>query len=213
MARLIGAAVAEWFQSNGRDFEWRTWTDIYRLAVVEVLLQRTKAETVARFAPSFFTTYPSWTVLAASEVSALRGSLAPIGLADRKAHALKDLADHMLATGNHLSEEAPGVGQYIARAVAVTGNGSRLAMVDSNWVRVLHRIFAGKWMADYRWDPRLQALAQAVVEGAPDPRDVNWGVLDIGATVCKPVAPACAACPAQPHCNFAQAVTRPDSGP
>ena len=76
-------------------------------------------------------------------------------------------------------EDRPGVGQYISRAVAVSLFGASDAMVDVNFVRVLHRAFDGPWKADYRHDRRLQALAAAVVSGANDPRSVNWAILDL----------------------------------
>jgi A/G-specific adenine glycosylase len=102
-----------------------------------------------------------------------------------------------------VTEEAPGVGQYIGRAVRVMTRGESAAMVDSNWVRVLHRVFDGAWMADYRYDPRLQALSQAVVDGARDSRVVNWAMLDVGATLCLPRSPRCAACPLAEACAYA----------
>ena len=98
--------------------------------------------------------------------------------------------------------EAPGVGQYIGRAVAVMGRGERAAMVDSNWVRVLHRVFEGSWMADYRYDPRLRALLQAIVDGGRDARAVNWAMLDLGATICLPRRPRCDACPLAATCAY-----------
>jgi A/G-specific adenine glycosylase len=76
-------------------------------------------------------------------------------------------------------------------------------MVDSNFVRLLKRVMGGEWMADYRYDRRLQQLAHAVVEGQ-DARTVNWAILDFAALVCKPRRPACKACPLIMHCAYGQ---------
>jgi len=97
-------------------------------------------------------------------------------------------------------EQLPGVGQYIGRSTRVSLHASREAMVDANFVRLLQRLFAGPWMADYRHDRRLQQLALAIVEAAGDPRVANWAVLDLGATVCTPSRPRCGECPLAAHC-------------
>lgn len=47
-----------WFDANGRDLPWRrSSASDFEQICVEVLLQRTRAETVAKFYPVFF-----WTV-------------------------------------------------------------------------------------------------------------------------------------------------------
>jgi len=72
-------------------------------------------------------------------------------------------------------------------------------MVDTNFVRVIKRAFIGPWRSDYRYDERLQEIALAIVLGG-DPKRVNWGVLDLGATVCTPRQPRCADCPVAKLC-------------
>jgi A/G-specific adenine glycosylase len=200
IARLLGPRVECWFSSNGRQFAWRCWTDEYRVTIVELLLQRTRAETVVRFVDDFLSKYPGWAALATADLAQLEATLKRVGLYRRRAATLKQLANHQVRTGTAASESSPGVGQYIGRAVQVILAGEKLAMVDSNWVRILRRIFSGPWMADYRYDPRLQALAQAIVEAGGDPRHVNWGMLDLAAAVCTPTRPACPVCPLAQGC-------------
>jgi A/G-specific adenine glycosylase len=200
-AARLTPLLEHWFVGSGRTFPWRSWVDPYRLTVVEVLLQRTRAETVAAFAPRFFEDFPGWKALAESAPGELEAYLAPIGLQGRRGASLRSLASHVLDHGEEMSEAAPGVGQYISRAVAVALRGAPVAMIDSNWVRVIRRVFAGPWMADYRWDPRLQRLANAVVEGGADARHVNWAVLDLGAMLCRPKRPQCGACPLLANCG------------
>jgi A/G-specific adenine glycosylase len=203
-ARRIAELLRRWYGSHGRDFAWRHWRDEYRLAVVEVLLQRTRAEVVAEFIDDFLREFPDWESLARTPIPRLEEVLLPIGLHRRRAAALSALA-RAVVTGAPLTDAAPGVGQYISRAVAVAADGARLAMVDANFVRVLHRAFAGPWMADYRFDPRLQGLAQAVVDDGWDAREVNWAILDLGSLVCKPRSPRCEECPLSGYCNYATA--------
>ncbi len=202
LARRLGPALEVWFASHGRDFPWRHWHDVYRVTVSEVLLQRTRAEAVAHFIEPFLNQYPDWNALSATTEVALRAALQPLGLSGRRSASLRSLANYVMTTGRAPSPDAPGVGQYIDRAIRVTLGAERVAMVDTNFVRLLHRVFGGDWRADYRYDPRLQALAQGVIDGARDPRPANWAVLDLGATVCVPRRPRCNECPLAPGCRY-----------
>lgn len=173
--------------------------------MVEILLQRTRAETIHDFAPRFFTAFPDWQSLAAAGRDHLARVLSPIGLQGRRATSLEALARAVTRAGvSPESRDAPGIGQYISRAVAVAARNEPVAMVDSNWVRVVRRTFGGGWTSDYRYDRRLQTIAQAVVVAGGDPQVVNWAVLDLGATVCRPVHPLCANCPLAHACEFAK---------
>jgi A/G-specific adenine glycosylase len=98
-------------------------------------------------------------------------------------------------------ERLPGIGPYTARAVASIAFGARVGAVDTNVRRVLGRAIAGD-DAGLIPPTRLQSMADASVD--PD-RAGDWthAVMDIGATVCRPRAPACEACPLRPWCRFA----------
>ena len=52
--------VFSWYKENGRNFPWRRKSaGLYEKIISEVLLQRTRAETVASFLPKFITQFPS----------------------------------------------------------------------------------------------------------------------------------------------------------
>lgn len=210
-SRELAKPLERWFCEHGRAFPWRDWTDPYRVTVAEVLLQRTRAEVVAAFLPAFLEKYRSWDGIAAARVEDLELDLARIGLQRRRADSLKLLAAWATDSGRLADATAPGVGQYIERAVRVALVGEALPMVDANFVRIVRRVFAGSWMADYRYDPRLQSVAHALVEEADDPRHVNWAVLDLAATVCTPSRPHCGTCPLRPRCAYATDLHADDS--
>jgi A/G-specific adenine glycosylase len=199
-AAVVGASLERWFDSHGRDFPWRGWRDPYRVAITEILLQRTRAQSVANFVPSFFEKYPDALSLSRAPIPELQKALLPIGLQARRARSLVAFGEAMVSDPSAAITSGPGVGQYISRAIAVGVRNSRVAMVDSNFVRMLRRAFSGPWMSDYRFDRRLQSLALAVVDGAGNPRAVNWAVLDLGALVCLPTAPRCGTCPIRDYC-------------
>lgn len=209
VAKSLGPVLERWAATRGREFPWRSWTDEYRTIVVEILLQRTSADVVARFAVSFFGAYPDWTTVAAASTTELERTLTPLGLARRRSATLKSLA-FLLASGERdgAYEQLSGLGQYIARAVRVARFGTTEAMIDVNFVRLVRRLFGGRWKSDYRFDARLQALGLAIIEGADDPKSANWAVLDFGALVCRARSPRCSDCPLSARCDWANQVKR-----
>jgi A/G-specific adenine glycosylase len=194
--------MMRWYEQNARSFPWRSWRDPYRLCVTELLLQRTTARAVANYVEAFLRRYPDPQSILAAPADQLRENLEPLGLSRRRTAALISAAE-ALSTGEDFSDpHGPGPGQYVRRAVAVGAHGASAAMVDANFVRILVRVVGGEWMADYRYDRRLQQLAYEVVIGH-DARTVNWAVMDFGALVCKPRRPQCPTCPLRLVCSAA----------
>ena len=61
-----------WYKENGRTFPWRsTDTSLYQHVIAEILLQRTRAETLAPFFEDFVCKYDSWESLARLSVEEL----------------------------------------------------------------------------------------------------------------------------------------------
>src|SRR4029450_9733908 len=62
----------------------------------------------------------------------------------------------------------------------------------------------GQKPAKRAWDAvraaALWAAAAALVNAASDPGDLNQALMELGAMVCTPVAPACGACPVARFC-------------
>ena len=97
----------------------------------------------------------------------------------------------------------PGVGLYTASAVLSIAYGVPLPVVDGNVRRVLARLLAlrGPRVAARR--PVLQPGARSC-STATRPGDWNQALMELGATVCTPRAPACPACPVRAHCRAAR---------
>ena len=58
----------------------------------------------------------------------------------------------------------PGVGQYIRNAIMIFAQGKNFPLLDTNMSRVLERYFGPRMLADIRYDPYLQGLANEVVQ-------------------------------------------------
>ncbi len=84
----------------------------------------------------------------------------------------------------------PGIGPYIARAVASFAFGAPVGVVDTNVGRVLARAFAGRALSA----PEAQLLADSLLP-AGRARDWNLAVMDFGSVVCRAKAPFCDRCP------------------
>ena len=197
----------QWYEVDGRHFPWRNRSaSHYQRVISEILLQRTRAETVAAFFTTFATRYPSWRMLARATRSELEEALKPVGLHRRRAAAVTALSKEMARRHGRFPEKRediealPGVGQYIANAVELFVHGRSKPLLDVNMARVLERYFGPRTLADIRHDPYLQKLASRVVE-CPAAADINWAVLDLAATTCRIRNPLCPACPLRSGCR------------
>ena len=171
-----------------------------------MLLQQTRAEQVAGLFPQILKRCPEWLDLATIPLAELERLLKPLGLQNRRAVALRELA--RVVTQKGLPEtaaglqELPGIGQYMARAIAAQLFGEVVAPVDTNVARILERVFGPRTLADIRYDPALQDLALNLVP-VDNPGGYLVDLLDFASTVCRPRAPFCEACPIV-SCRFRQ---------
>ncbi len=200
-----------WFQREGRTFPWREpAASPYIQIISEVLLQRTRAQTVATFFPRFVHRFPGWNQLAAATNSELRAFLEPIGLWRRRAASLRALGKEMQARRGRFPasrpeiEALPGIGQYIASAVMTFCHGHPQPLLDVNMARVLERCFGTRKLSDIRYDPWLQALSRRIVDHPRAPQ-INWAILDLASKICTIRHPQCSICPARSCCRYASA--------
>ena len=126
----------------------------------------------------------------------------------RRARLLHAAARHVVErhgaqvpTNAALLRELPGVGRYVAGAIASIVGGAREPIVDGNVARVMLRLHGRAVSPDepdtVKW---LWQRAQEWVDGARDPSRANEGLMELGATVCTPRLPRCDACPLARRC-------------
>lgn len=202
------SGLLRWFCDRGRVFPWRKkGLSNYKRILSEVLLQRTRAETVATFFENFARAFPGWRSLASAGDEELEKHLRPIGLWRRRAASLKALAVTMAKRNGRFPstreeiEALPGVGQYIANSILLFCHGESQPLIDVNMSRVLERYFGPRALADIRHDPYLQSLSIKVLESV-NPVTMNWAILDFAAIVCKARRPSCGTCPLNGDCLF-----------
>ena len=203
--KVFQAAVLQWAEGRRRSFPWRRVDrSPYELVLAEVLLQQTRAEHVAAIFEDVVNRCPDWPALAKISVVDLEDLLRPLGLQRRRAAALHALAEAVVQGGLPQTasglEKLPGIGQYMARAIAAQLSMEVVAPIDTNVARVLERVFGPRKLADIRHDPGLQRLALSLVPPS-DSGGYLVALIDFGAIVCRSRVPQCAECPVG-SCRF-----------
>jgi A/G-specific adenine glycosylase len=202
-------ALETWFEREARPLPWRDGRrDPYRTLVVEVLSQQTRIETVRARLPGFLARFPDLATLAAADLDDVLAAWSGLGYY-RRARALHALARVVVAEhGGHLPpepealERLPGIGPYTATAIGAQAFGVPGVAVDGNVRRVGARVLGAPEPSD---GEVRAALAALLLGGAPagDGAFVAEALVELGATVCTPRAPACPACPLRAACRGA----------
>ena len=190
-----------------RELVWRPAAgetpDPYRVWLSEVLLQQTTAQAATPYYEAFVAKWPRVEDLAAAPGEAVVSAFAGLGYYSR-ARNLHACAREVARRGGRFpSEEAelrglPGIGDYTAAAIAAIAFGRQAAPVDGNIARILARLLALEApIAEAKGE--IAAAARAL---APRRRagDFSQALMDIGATICRPRNPDCAACPLGVDC-------------
>jgi A/G-specific adenine glycosylase len=199
-------AILTWYAANGRRLAFRGTKDPYAILVSEAMSQQTQASRAAEHWQRFIARFPTVAALAAASPADVQREWQGLGY-NRRALAIWRAArtiesEHGGEVPDSIEalETLPGVGPYTARAVAAIGFGRRVGAVDVNVRRMIGRMVGGGHEALSALE--LQRVADRAV---PGDRAAEWthAVMDVGALFCRPRAPRCSDCPANPWCRFA----------
>jgi A/G-specific adenine glycosylase len=201
-----------WGRANRRSFPWREDSDPFRILIAEVLLQRSRGNTVAKVYWELFARWEDAAALSAAYVPAIAEVIRPLGLL-RRAAVLKALARKVVDRGGVPSStaelmELPGVGRYAAAATAAAAFRTSDPSVDSVSARVYRRYFGTPANSDPASDQALWKLVLDTSQGTPV-WELNWAALDLAAAICLPKIPRCPLCPLQRDCSLARSMSYP----
>jgi A/G-specific adenine glycosylase len=217
--------VLAWYDGAARDLPWRVRPaerargarpDPYRVWLSEIMLQQTTVAHAAPYFLAFTRRWPTVAALAAADDAEVMAAWAGLGYYARARNLIacarqvaRDL-DGVFPDTEVGLRALPGVGPYTAAAIAAIAFDRAANVVDGNVERVMARLFAVEEPLPAA-KPTLKALAQLLTA---DDRPGDWAqaLMDLGATICTPVSPACERCPAAFACR-AKAVGAPDSYP
>lgn len=208
----LHARLHAWYRTHGRHgLPWRRTADPYAILVSEVMLQQTQVKTVLeRYYRPFLDRFPTLAALAAADEVAVLKAWEGLGYYQRarNLHRAAKAADGGLPETVGGLMALPGIGRNTAHAVAAFAHRQPVAVLEANVRRVIRRFFALK-------DPPPALLwekAEALLDRA-EPFDYNQAMMDVGATICTPRAPACGRCPLAPECRGKDAPQAYDPAP
>jgi A/G-specific adenine glycosylase len=166
-----------------------------------MLQQTTVAAVIPRF-ERFVGRWPNIAALAAARDEEVLSEWAGLGYYARARNLIACAREVARRGGFPETEqglrELPGIGAYTAAAIAAIAFGRRAVVVDSNVERVVARLNGIETPLPAS-KARIRRLAD---ELTPDQRagDFAQAMMDLGATLCRPRAPNCAACPLRDDC-------------
>jgi len=166
-----------------------------------MLQQTTVAAVTPRF-ERFLARWPTVEALAGAPDSDVLSEWAGLGYYAR-ARNLVACAREVAARGSFPSSEAelrslPGIGAYTAAAIATIAFGQRAVVIDTNVERIIARLYAINSPIS-RARPRIRLLAEMMTP-RENAGDFAQAMMDLGATICRPRAPDCPACPLSADC-------------
>lgn len=205
----IRARLLAWYDVNARSLPWRSppgvESDPYRVWLSEIMLQQTTVPHATPYFLTFTARWPTVRDLAGAADEDVMAAWAGLGYYARARNLLacaRMVADEF--GGMFPRDEAellklPGVGDYTAAAIAAIAMNRAANVVDGNVERVMARLFAVEApLPDAK--PELKARAALLVRNER-PGDWAQALMDLGATLCRPTAPLCEACPVGRFCQ------------
>lgn len=216
--KALGRRLSAWFERAQRTLPWRVDgpRDPYRVWLSEIMLQQTTVATVAPYYERFLKRWPTVAALAKADLDDVLHAWQGLGYyaRARNLHRAAGVVAETLGGRFPDNEEGlnalPGVGAYTAAAVAAIAFGRRTVPVDGNVARVIARLHGRRFALPEDRDT-IAARAKAMMP-ASYPGDFAEALMDLGATICTPRRPDCAACPWATACR-ARATGDPETFP
>jgi A/G-specific adenine glycosylase len=199
-SRLFRKNLLAWYDLHKRELPWRPSRDPYRVWISEIMLQQTRVAAVVEHYQEFLRRFPTVEKLAAAREASVLAAWSGLGYY-RRARMMRAAAKVIVrehggkfpATERAL-RELPGIGRYTAAAIASIAFDEPVAVVDGNVERVLQRVAGKRLAGEELWTEANRLL------DANRPADFNQAMMELGATVCTPRAPACLTCPVVELC-------------
>jgi len=210
--RRFRRSLLAWYDQHRRDLPWRASRDPYRVWLSEIMLQQTRVAAVIEHYQEFLRRFPTVKKLAAGREPSVLAAWSGLGYyrRARMLHAAAKVIVREHGAEFPASEEGlrtlPGIGRYTAAAIASIAFDEPVAVVDGNVERMLQRVSGTRLAGEELW------MAANDLLDAKRPGDFNQAMMELGAMVCTPRAPACLTCPVIELCvtrGELAATTRP----
>ena len=202
----FSSKILQWYDENHRSFPWRIppgenkHPSVYLTWISEMMLQQTGASTVVPYFNAFIQSFPTLHHLADASIHHVLMHWQGLGYY-RRAYHLHQAAKAMVLYGIPETYEGwlalPGIGPYTAAAITTIGQNQSAVAVDGNIRRLFSRCFG---IDGPEW---VKAIGHKAAIELPHERwgDYTQGLMDLGATLCKPKNPQCMDCPLVHQCH------------
>ena len=199
--------LIQWYQQNKRDFPWRKDQDPYHIWISEIMLQQTTTETVIPYYIHFLEVFPTIEKLASASLEEVYKMWEGLGYYRRAKHLhesaqiIVDKYDGQFPREYDEILALKGIGSYTAGAISSIAYGKPVPAVDGNVLRIMSRYYLIKEnIVELKIQKQIFKIVQELIQGHAASA-FNQGLMDLGATICRPVHPQCSICPIQKKCQ------------
>ncbi len=178
--------------------------DPFKTLIATVISARTKDEVTIAASERLFKRYPTIKKLAGAKREEVSKLIYPAGFYKTKAPRIIEIAKTILdkhngKVPNNINEltKLPGVGRKTANIVLAYAFGIPAIAVDTHVHRISNRIGLVKTKTPEKTEQELMKIVPKDIWV-----DVNWTLVRLGQTVCKPRKPECEVCPISDLCDY-----------
>ena len=198
--------LTKWYVDNCRQLPWRLDASPYYTMVCEFMAQQTQINTLIPYYKRWLKQFPTVHDVAKADEDTILKAWEGLGYYSRARNlhkACKIISNEYNGNVPDTYDELiklPGIGPYIAAAIASIAFDQPIPVVDGNVLRVVTR-FLGlsddiskqktKDMIQQKLVPQIKTV---------DPSSFNQGVMELGALICTPQNPKCPNCPIKGLC-------------
>lgn len=218
---VMVAAISDWYDDHARELPWRgDKATPWAIMVSEFMLQQTPVSRVIPVFEAWMAKWPGPSDLAAASIGDAVRMWGKLGY-PRRALRLHAAATEIAESYNgviprNLADlrSLPGVGEYTAAAICAFAFGQRVAVVDTNVRRVVHRAVLAAADAGPSTTKADFALVGSMLPDVPAAAaKASIALMELGALVCTAKDPRCTNCPIVPACAWLAAGRPEYDGP
>lgn len=203
---LIRKKLLDWYRLNARSLPWRNTEDAYAIWVSEVMLQQTQVGTVVPYFTKWMRNFPDIRTLAEAPIDQVMKAWEGLGYYSRARNLQAAACDIIEHFDGQIPKDAaelrklPGVGDYIAGAIASIAFKQPEPALDGNGMRVLARL--SNYQQPVNTSEGKRHLTHILRELLPrdEAGSFNQAIMDLGSGVCLVRQPRCDACPINTAC-------------
>jgi A/G-specific adenine glycosylase len=205
--RAIQRSLLHWFGRYGRDLPWRRTRDPYAILVSEFMLQQTQVTTVIPYYNKWLRRFPDFASLALASQNDVLHAWEGLGYYNRArnlhvtARIIQERHRGIFPGDIAAIRKLPGVGRYIANAVATFAFDQPVPIVEANSSRVLARLLDMRAPIESAIGREQLWDHAALVVPKRNAARFNSALVDLGALVCVSNKPKCGICPVKKFCR------------